>query len=85
MFLFAIVFSLIIKNPGGDEEESTDDEEEPKQLNDDEEYMHEEDDGKSSVNSLYKQFMINSTWIQAAYKTYLSGTFEIQLSKNRNR
>jgi hypothetical protein len=44
VFLFAIIFSLIIKNPGGDEEED-DDEEAPKKLDTDEEFLHEEEDG----------------------------------------
>lgn len=44
VFLFAIIFSLIIKNPGGEEEETTDEEEEPRTLKDDEEYLHEEEE-----------------------------------------
>ncbi|KAL4239265.1 hypothetical protein ACF0H5_000082 [Mactra antiquata] len=43
VFLFAIIFSLIIKNPGSDEDED-DDEEAPKNIECDEEYLHEEDE-----------------------------------------
>ncbi|XP_069123973.1 polycystin family receptor for egg jelly-like isoform X2 [Argopecten irradians] len=42
VFAVAILFSLIIKNPGGDEEEEADDEEKPKNLSNDEEYLHDE-------------------------------------------
>ncbi|XP_060063521.1 uncharacterized protein LOC132543982 [Ylistrum balloti] len=45
VFAVAILFSLIIKNPGGDEEEDAEDEEKPKNLANDEEYLHMDDFG----------------------------------------
>ncbi|XP_033750161.1 uncharacterized protein LOC117334568 isoform X2 [Pecten maximus] len=45
VFAVAILFSLIIKNPGGDEEEEADDEEKPKNLSNDEEFLHMDDFG----------------------------------------
>ena len=45
MFLFAIIFSIIIKNPGGDDEED-DDEEECKIAPKEDEMLHQQDEGR---------------------------------------
>jgi len=46
VFLFAIIFSFLIKKP--EEEEESDEEAEPANLHDDEEYLHQQDDGELS-------------------------------------
>ena len=51
MFLFAIIFSVIIKNPGGDDDED-DDEEECKIAPKDDEMLHQQDEGKGHFNIL---------------------------------
>ena len=45
MFLFAIIFSIIIKNPGGDDEED-DDEEDCKIAPKEDEMLHQQDEGR---------------------------------------
>ncbi|OWF53241.1 Location of vulva defective 1 [Mizuhopecten yessoensis] len=49
VFAVAILFSLIIKNPGGDEDEEADDEEKPKNLATDEEYLHMDEFGMGAA------------------------------------
>jgi len=57
VFLFAIIFSFLIKKP--EEEEESDEEAEPANLHDDEEYLHQQDDGEWSwADNSILQFLV---------------------------